>query len=161
MDELLAFFHNSDFQRLFGSDFLEDTFNKLEKPFCLDEIKENCNVDYYNLSLFKERLVLLPFNHWVEIHTSSNSIPQNVCWISPVSLNIYPNYFVDMINDAYKNIMDQTNKQVCFLESKNIHGRALFYFFSKEVDGTQHFNAHLILDENNFDFLVTNKGYIK
>ena len=126
----------------------------------IDSIKEECYFEFYNLSLLQERLVLLPFKHWVELHASQTLVPQNVCWISQVSLDIYPHRFVEMTNEVNRNILAHSNNQVCFLETTNIHGRVLFYLYSKEENGIHQFNAHLILVDSDFDFLIEDKGFL-
>jgi hypothetical protein len=158
MEELISFFKNSKFQRAFKIDFLQGAFDKIEKPLHIDYIKEKCNLDYFNLSLFKERLVLLPFKHWVEMHTSQTLIPQYICWISQVSLDIYPHEFIEWINKANKNINSQDNQLICFLESTNTKGKV--YFYSKEVNGKHQFNAHIIMMDSDFDFLFDDKGIL-
>jgi hypothetical protein len=160
MGELITFFKNLEHQRAFEIYFLQGAFDNIEKPLHIDHIKEECNLDYYNLSLLKERMVLLPFKHWVEMNSSEIQIPQNACWISQVSLDIYPHQFVEMMNAVNRNILAQSNDQVCFLETTNIHGRVLFYFYSKEVNGIHQFNAHLILVDSDFDFLIEDKGFL-
>ena len=99
------------------------------------------------MSLLKERIVLVPFKHWVEMHSSSSSIPQNVFWISEAPLNMNPTFIVENINNVNKNIGLQENELICFLETNNIHGKVIFYFYSKEFSGKKQFNAHLILIE--------------
>jgi hypothetical protein len=94
------------------------------------------------------------------MNSSEIQIPQNACWISQVSLDIYPHQFVEMMNAVNRNILAQSNDQVCFLETTNIHGRVLFYFYSKEVNGIHQFNAHLILVDSDFDFLIEDKGFL-
>jgi hypothetical protein len=160
IEELIGFFKNQDYKLAFQKLFLQDAFDRNEKPLNIDSIKEECNLDYYNLSLLNERMVLLPFKHWVEMHTSQTLIPQNICWISQVSLDIYPHRFVQMMNEATENIEFQENQLVCLLETTNIHGRVLFYFYSKEVNGINQFNAHLILVDSDFDFLVNDRGIL-
>lgn len=160
MEELITFFKNLEYQRAFEIDYLKNAFDQIEKPLHIDRLKEECNLDYYNLSLLKERMVLLPFKHWVEMNSSEIQIPQNACWISQVSLDIYPRQFVEMMNAVNRNILAQFNDQVCFLETTNIHGRVLFYFYLKEVNGIHQFNAHLILADSDFDFLIEDKGFL-
>ena len=79
IEELIGFFKNQDYKLGFQKLFLQDAFDRNEKPLNIDCIKEECNLDYYNLSLLRERMVLLPFKHWVEMHTSQTLIAQNIC----------------------------------------------------------------------------------
>jgi hypothetical protein len=160
VEELIGFFKNQDYKIAFQKLFLQDAFDRNEKPLNIDRIKEECYFEFYNLSLLQERLVLLPFKHWVEMNSSEIQIPQNACWISRVSLDIYPHQFIEMMNAVNRNILAQSNDQVCFLETTNIHGRVLFYFYSKEVNGIQQFNANIVLVDSDFDFLANDKGIL-
>lgn len=160
IEELIGFFKNQDYKLAFQKLFMQDAFDRNEKPLNIDSIKEECYFEFYNLSLLQERLVLLPFKHWVEMNSSEIQIPQNACWISRVSSDIYPHQFIEMMNAVNRNILAQSNVQVCFLETTNIHGRVLFYFYSKEVNGIHLFNAHLILVDSDFDFLIEDKGFL-
>jgi hypothetical protein len=160
MVELISFFLNKENQKAFQIHFLQEDLNATGIPFQFNKLKENSSLNHYNLSLLKERMVLVPFKHWVEMYLSSDSIPQNVFWISQVSLDIYPHQFIEIMNEANRNILAQSNNQVCFLETTNIHGRVLFYFYFKEVKGIQQFNAHLFLVDRDFDFLVGDEGIL-
>jgi hypothetical protein len=160
IEELIGFFKNRDYKLAFQKLFLQDAFDSIEKPLNIDSIKEECYFEFYNLSLLQERLVLLPFKHWVELHASQTLVPQNVCWISQVSFDIYPHQLVEMMNETIKNIESQENQLLCFLETTNAHGRVLFYFYSKEENGIHQFNAHLILVDSDFDFLIEDKGFL-
>ncbi len=160
VEELIGFFKNQDYKLAFQKLFLQDAFDRNEKPLNIDSIKEECYFEFYNLSLLQERLVLLPFKHWVEMNSSETLMPQNVCWISQVSPDIYPNQFVEMMNKTIRSIESQENQLVCFLETINVHGRVFFYFYSKEVNGIQQFNANIVLVDSDFDFLANDKGIL-
>ena len=160
MEELISFFKKTEHQRAFQIHFLLEDIDAIDKPLQINNLKEKCNIDYYNLSLLKERMVLVPFKHWVEMHSSSASIPQNIFWISQVSFDNNLDEFIAGINQANRIIRAQDNQQVCFLESTSIHGRVLFYFYFKEVKGIQLFNSHLFLVDSDFNFLVDEKGIL-